>query len=97
MRGVSQGVRRPFPSTNAPSGQQDGGEREDKKLDHSEVRNLVWMLAQMRAMVETQALQRLEQQLEEIAPSIEGGNHGFSARLAQRIEALAPRARRANR
>ena len=35
---------------------------------------LVWMLAQMRAMVETQALERLEQRLEELAPSSSEGN-----------------------
>jgi len=44
----------------------------DKKLDHAEGRSLVWVLAQMRAMVETQALERLEQRLEELAPTIEG-------------------------
>ena len=49
----------------------------DKKLDHGEARSLVWMLAQMRAMVETQALECLEQRLEEIAPSIEGKAHGY--------------------
>jgi hypothetical protein len=49
----------------------------DKKLDHGEARSLVWMLAQMRAMVETQALERLEARLEELAPSIEGRNNGF--------------------
>ena len=49
-----------------------------KKLDHGEARSLVWMLAQMRAMVETQALERLEQRLEELAPSIEGRNRGFT-------------------
>jgi hypothetical protein len=47
-----------------------------KKLDHTEARSLVWMLAQMRGMVETQALERLEQRLEELAPSIEGRTHG---------------------
>ncbi len=51
----------------------------DKKLDHAEARSLVWMLAQMRAMVETQALERLEQRLEELAPSIEGRNHGHTS------------------
>src|SRR5262245_31258572 len=50
-----------------------------KKLDHAEARSLVWMLAQMRAMVETQALERLEQRLEELAPGIEGRNHGFTS------------------
>jgi hypothetical protein len=48
----------------------------DKKLDHTEARSLVWMLAQMRGMVETQALERLEQRLEELAPSIGGKTHG---------------------
>jgi hypothetical protein len=48
----------------------------DKKLDHAEARSLVWMLAQMRAMVETQALEHLERRLEELAPSIESRNHG---------------------
>jgi hypothetical protein len=51
----------------------------NKKLDHSEARSLVWMLAQMRGMVETQALERLEQRLEEIAPSIDGGNLGYKS------------------
>lgn len=51
----------------------------DKKLDHAEARSLVWMLAQMRGMVETQALERLEQRLEEIAPTIEGSSHGHSS------------------
>ena len=49
----------------------------EKKLDHAEARSLVWMLAQMRAMVETQALERLETRLEELAPSIEGKAHGY--------------------
>jgi hypothetical protein len=51
----------------------------DKKLDHAEGRSLVWMLAQMRAMVEAQALERLEQRLEELAPSIEGKPHGYTS------------------
>src|SRR5262245_23320175 len=51
----------------------------DKKLDHAEGRSLVWVLAQMRAMVETQALERLEQRLEELAPSIEGKPRGFAS------------------
>ena len=46
----------------------------DGKLEHAEGRSLVWMLAQMRAMVETQALERLEQRLEELAPSKPEGN-----------------------
>jgi hypothetical protein len=49
----------------------------EKKLDHAEARSLVWMLAQMRAMVETQALERLGARLEELAPSIESKSHGY--------------------
>jgi hypothetical protein len=51
----------------------------DGKLDHQQGRSLVWCLGQMRAMVETQALERLEQRLEELAPSIEGkAQHGHT-------------------
>jgi hypothetical protein len=50
----------------------------DKKLDHAEGRSLVWVLSQMRAMVETQALERLEQRLDELAPTIEGKARGFA-------------------
>jgi hypothetical protein len=49
------------------------------KLDHQEGRSLVWCLGQMRAMVETQSLERLEQRLEELAPSIEGRGTGHVA------------------
>jgi len=51
----------------------------DKKLDHAEGRSLVWVLSQMRAMVETAALERLEQRLEELAPTIEGKTRGFTS------------------
>ena len=50
----------------------------DGDLDHQQGRSLVWVLAQIRAMVETQALERLEQRLEELAPSIEGKSHGHT-------------------
>jgi len=50
----------------------------DGKLDHQEGRSLVWCLGQMRAMVETQALERLEQRLDELSPSIEGKSHGHA-------------------
>jgi hypothetical protein len=50
----------------------------DGKLDHQQGRSLVWCLSQMRGMVETQALERLEQRLEELAPSIEGKAHGHT-------------------
>ena len=50
----------------------------DNKIDHGKGRSLVWVLSQMRAMVETQALERLEHRLEELAPSIEGKSRGFT-------------------
>ena len=50
----------------------------DNKLDHQQGRSLVWVLGQLRAMIETQALERLEQRLEELAPSIEGKGHGHT-------------------
>jgi len=49
----------------------------EKKLDHAEARSLV--CAQMRSMVETQALERLEARLEELAPSIESKTHGYQS------------------
>ena len=49
-------------------------EMRDNKLDHNQGRSLVWVLSQVRAMVETQALERLEARLEELSPSIEGRN-----------------------
>jgi hypothetical protein len=51
----------------------------DDKLDHQKGRSLIWSLGQLRAMVETQALERLEQRLEELAPSIEGKAHGHTS------------------
>ena len=47
----------------------------DNKIEHGKGRSLVWVLSQMRAMVETQALERLE----ELAPSIEGKSRGFTS------------------
>ena len=51
----------------------------DGKIDHAAGRSLVWVLAQLRAMVETQTLEKLEQRLEELAPNIEGKAHGHPA------------------
>jgi hypothetical protein len=51
----------------------------DNKIEHGKGRSLVWVLSQMRAMIETQALERLEQRLEELAPSIEGKARGFTS------------------
>ena len=59
-------------------------EMRDGKLDHGQGRSLVWVLSQLRAMVETQALERLEQRLEELAPTIEARNgHTFANRSAR--------------
>jgi hypothetical protein len=49
------------------------------QLDHGKGRSLVWVLAQLRAALETQALERLEQRLEELAPAIEGKAHGYTS------------------
>jgi len=51
----------------------------DNKIEHGKGRSLVWVLSQIRAMVETQALERLEQRLEELAPSIESKSRGFTS------------------
>jgi hypothetical protein len=48
------------------------------ELDHGKGRSLVWVLSMLRAALETQALERLEQRLEELAPSIEGKSHGHT-------------------
>jgi hypothetical protein len=48
------------------------------ELDHGKGRSLVWVLSMLRAALETQALERLEQRLEELAPSIEGKPHGHT-------------------
>jgi hypothetical protein len=48
------------------------------ELDHGKGRSLVWVLSMLRASLETQALERLEQRLEELAPSIEGKGHGHT-------------------
>ena len=50
----------------------------DGDLDHQQGRSLVWVLAQLRAMVETAALERLEARLEELAPDIQGKSHGHT-------------------
>ena len=54
-------------------------EARDGKLEHDKARSLVWMLSQLRAMIETQALERLEQRLEELSPSLEGKRNGHGA------------------
>jgi hypothetical protein len=46
------------------------------QLNHMKGRSLVWVLSILRAALETQTLERLEQRLDEIAPSLESRNHG---------------------
>ena len=41
-------------------------EARNGKIPHKEARSLVWMLGQLRAMLETQALEHIEQRLEEL-------------------------------
>ena len=48
------------------------------QLDHMKGRSLVWVLSMLRAALETQTLENLERRLEELDPSIEGRNHGFT-------------------
>ena len=48
------------------------------ELDHMKGRSLVWVLSILRAALETQSLERLEQRLDEIAPSIESRNNGHA-------------------
>jgi hypothetical protein len=49
----------------------------DGQLEHQQGRSLVWVLSQLRAMVETSALERLEEKLDQLSP--EGkGPHGHS-------------------
>jgi hypothetical protein len=50
-----------------------------EQLDHIQGRSLVWVLSMLRAALETQSLERLEQRLEELAPSIEGRGHGYTS------------------
>jgi hypothetical protein len=50
------------------------------KLQHEEGRSLVWVLAQMRAMVETQIIETLEQRLAMLEGNvIQGNSRGLPA------------------
>jgi hypothetical protein len=49
------------------------------ELDHMKGRSLVWVLSMLRAAIETQTLEHLEQRLEELAPSNGGRGHGFTS------------------
>ena len=43
------------------------------KLDHEKGRSLVWVLAQQRAMLEAQALERIERRLDELSSYADQG------------------------
>lgn len=43
-----------------------------KQMDMERGKALAWILSQLRSALETQTLERLEQRLEELAPTIEG-------------------------
>ena len=49
------------------------------EMDHAKGRSLVWVLAQLRAALETQTLERLEQRLEELTPQSEGTRRGYTS------------------
>jgi hypothetical protein len=62
----------------------------DNKIDHVKGRSLVWVLSQIRGMVEAQAVERLDQRLEEPAPASKANPMATRfqiAKLARRIEA----------
>jgi hypothetical protein len=46
------------------------------KIEHQEARSLVWILSEMRAAVEGQAIERLHERLDEIA-SLQAGRAGY--------------------
>jgi hypothetical protein len=54
------------------------------KLDHEEARSLVWILSQLRAMVETKALADIEDKLETLANGGTIHGHETSNRETQR-------------
>lgn len=65
------------------------------KINQFEARSLVWMLSQLRGMLETQALERIERKLEELEPTIEG--HSTGSLVANRTIRLEHRAAPATR
>jgi hypothetical protein len=52
-------------------------EMRDDKLDHLKGRSLIWVLSQLRATVETQTLERLEERLNEMTAMQEGRPNGY--------------------
>jgi hypothetical protein len=47
-------------------------------MDHEKGRSLVWVLGQMRAMLEAQALERIEAKLNELSAYAEARGHGYT-------------------
>ena len=70
-------------------------EARDGKLDQFEAKGFIWMLSQLRGMLETQALEQIERKLEELEPTIEG--HTTGGRVANRTIRLEHRAAPATR
>ena len=54
------------------------------KVEHEEGRSLVWILSQLRAMVETKALADIEEKLEALANGGTVYGHEISGRQAER-------------
>ena len=58
-----------------------------RKLEHDEGRSLVWVLSQLRCMMEAQALERIEARLAEIEASTGAIGHGYQGAARQAITA----------
>lgn len=54
-------------------------EARDGKLDHDKARSLVWMLGQLRTMIETSTLERLESRLDELSATMGGQGYGHTS------------------
>ena len=70
-------------------------EARDGKLNQFEAKGLIWMLSQLRGMVETQTLEQIERKLEELEPTID--SHPTGGRVANRTMRLEHRAAPATR
>jgi hypothetical protein len=55
------------------------------KLDHEQGRSLVWMLAQLRTMLEGQLLEEMHAKLSQVSQQAEARDHGYIALPASRL------------
>ena len=55
------------------------------KLDHEEGRSLVWMLAQLRTMLESQLLEEMHAKLSQVTQQADTREHGYLALPAPRL------------